>query len=323
MIATRELGSTGHQVTRIGLGMAALGRPGYINLGHDSDLIGRTGVSALEDHAHSVLSAAYALGIRHFDTARSYGDGEGFLGRWLSMERIDESAVTVSSKWGYRYVADWRIDAEVHEVKEHTISNLSAQYKETRSRLGRYVDVYQIHSATLDSGVLDNEEVLDRLAEIRAEGVVVGFSTSGPRQADTIRKAMSIHRDGVPLFGAVQSTWNLLEPSAGTALAEAHDAGMGTIIKESVANGRLTNRDPRSAAPLLETFPDHSPDSIAIAAVLAQPWVDLVLSGASTANQLESNLAALDIDSAALGDTEALAETPADYWATRSSLEWT
>ncbi|MCP3975894.1 MAG: aldo/keto reductase, partial [bacterium] len=124
-------------------------------------------------------------------------------------------------------------------------------------------------SATLDSGVLDNEEVLDRLAEIRAEGVVVGFSTSGPRQADTIRKAMSIHRDGVPLFGTVQSTWNLLEPSAGPALAEAHDAGMGTIIKESVANGRLTNRDPRSAAPLLERFPDDSPDSIAIAAVLA------------------------------------------------------
>jgi aryl-alcohol dehydrogenase-like predicted oxidoreductase len=323
MIATTELGSTGHHVTRIGLGMAALGRPGYINLGHDADLNGRTGVEALENHAHSVLSAAYSLGIRYFDTARSYGDGEGFLGRWLVGERIAESAVTVSSKWGYRYVADWRIDAEVHEVKEHTVSNLSAQYDETRSRLGSYVDVYQIHSATLDSGVLDNEEVLGRLAEIRADGLTIGLSTSGPRQADTVRKAMSVQRDGVPLFGTVQSTWNLLEPSAGPALAEAHEAGLGTIIKESVANGRLTSRDPRSAAPLLEAFPDHSPDSVAIAAVLAQPWVDVVLSGASTADQLESNLEALDIDPAAIGDIETLAETPADYWATRSSLEWT
>ena len=323
MIPTTELGSTGRQVTRIGLGMAAIGRPGYINLGHDSDLSGRTGVTELEDHAHSVLSAAYAMGIRHFDTARSYGDGEGFLGRWLTEERIAEADVTVSSKWGYRYVADWRIDAEVHEIKEHSVTNLSTQYEETRTRLGGYIDVYQIHSATLDSGVLDNEEVLDRLAEIRADGLIIGLSTSGPRQADTIRKAMSVQRDGVPLFGTVQSTWNLLEPSAGPALAEAHEAGVGTIIKESVANGRLTNRDPRSAAPLRDAFPDNNPDSVAIAAVLARPWVDVVLSGASTAAQLKSNLTALHVDPAAVGDLSELAEPPADYWSMRSSLEWT
>ena len=34
----RELGKTGLMVSRIGLGMAALGRPGYINLGHAEDL---------------------------------------------------------------------------------------------------------------------------------------------------------------------------------------------------------------------------------------------------------------------------------------------
>lgn len=323
MIATRELGSTGHRVTRIGLGMAAVGRPGYINLGHDSDLSGRTGVSELEDHAHSVLAAAYTLGIRYFDTARSYGDGEGFLGRWLAQEQIDQSAVAVSSKWGYRYVADWRIDAEVHEVKEHTVSNLSAQYEETRSRLGGYVDVYQIHSATLDSGVLDNGAVLDRLAEIKSDGLTVGLSTSGSDQAGAIRKAMSIRRDGTRLFGTVQSTWNLLEQSAGPALAEAHDAGMGVIIKESVANGRLTHRDPKATAPLRQAFPDRSPDSLAIAAVLAQPWVDTVVSGAATPDQLKSNLAALDVAPEMLGNLPAMAEEPGEYWATRSGLKWT
>jgi aryl-alcohol dehydrogenase-like predicted oxidoreductase len=323
MIESTSLGSTTHKVTRIGLGLAALGRPGYINLGHRADLTGRTEVRALEKHAHTVLTAAYDLGIRYFDTARSYGGGEEFLGRWLLKTRTSDPTLTVSSKWGYRYVADWRVDADVHEVKEHNLECLNAQYEETRSRLGRHVDVYQIHSATLESGVLENPEVLARLAEIRADGMTIGFSTSGPNQAEVIRKAMTITTDGVPLFQTVQSTWNLLEPSAGPALAEAHDAGMGTIIKESVANGRLTDRDRAVTAPLRDAFPNHSPDTIAVAAILAQPWVDAVLSGAATADQLTSNLAALDVPKERLGNLPAMAENPHEYWKTRSGLKWT
>lgn len=323
MIETTTLGSTGYQVTRIGLGLAALGRPGYINLGHKGDLTGRTEVRALEEHAHRVLSAAYDLGIRSFDTARSYGGGEEFLGRWLYKTRTSDPTLTISSKWGYRYVADWRVDAEVHEVKEHNLACLDTQYEETRSRLGRHLDIYQIHSATLESGVLDNKEVLDRLAAIKKDGLAIGLSTTGPNQADTIRKAMKIERDGERLFQTVQSTWNLLETSAGAALAEAHDAGMGTIIKESVANGRLTERDRATTGPIRDAFPDHTPDTIAVAAILAQPWVDMVLSGAATTEQLVSNLAALEIDPGQVGELESLIEDPRDYWQTRSNLKWT
>ena len=322
MLST-QLGNTRHVVTRIGLGLAALGRPGYINLGHESDLSGRTEVKALEGHAHNVLRAAYESGVRYFDAARSYGGGEGFLGRWLYAAKVADSNVTISSKWGYKYVADWRIDADVHEVKDHSLACLDAQYQESRSRLGRHLDIYQIHSATTESGVLENTEVLDRLAEIRNEGMTIGLSTSGPAQADTIRRAMTIERDGVPLFSTVQSTWNLLEQSAGPALAEAHDSGMGTIIKESVANGRLTERDSRTTAPLREALPDINVDTIAIAGILAQPWVDTVVSGAATVEQLESNLAALDLDPDSVRDLPVIAEKPDVYWQKRSELKWT
>jgi aryl-alcohol dehydrogenase-like predicted oxidoreductase len=324
MIETIQLGTTAHQVTRIGLGLAALGRPGYINLGHRSDLTGRTEVRALEEHAHSVLTAAFELGVRYFDAARSYGGGEEFLGRWLFEARIIDPAITISSKWGYKYVADWRVDAPVHEIKDHSIEMLDTQYEETRSRLGRHLDIYQIHSATLDSGVLDDTRVLDRLAALRADGLTIGLSTSGPDQAGAIRKAMTIERDGVPLFATVQTTWNLLEPSAGAALAEAHDEGMGTIVKESVANGRLTERDRQTTAPLRQAFPEDNPDTIAVAAILAQPWVDTVLSGAATIEQLESNLAALEVDPARVHGIETMmAEDPEQYWKTRSGLKWT
>lgn len=320
---TQQLGDTHHVVTRIGLGMAALGRPGYINIGHHSDLTGRTEVRALEQYAHEMLSAAYEAGIRYFDAARSYGGGEEFLGRWLFASRVTDPTVTISSKWGYKYVADWRIDAEVHEVKDHSLECLDIQYEESRSRLGRHVDIYQIHSATLESGVLDDDAVLDRLAEIRSDGVTVGLSTSGPQQAATIRKALTIDRDGLRLFSTVQSTWNLLEQSAGPALAEAHAAGMGVLIKESVANGRLTVRDDEATQPLRSRFPGQSPDTVAIAGSLAQPWVDAVISGAGTVEQLHSNLAALDLAADDLGDLSDLAEDPEDYWHTRSKLKWT
>lgn len=322
MLSTR-LGNTTHHVSRIGLGLAALGRPGYINLGHKSDLTGRTEVKALEQHAHEVLDAAFDAGIRYFDAARSYGGGEEFLGRWFVASKIVDPAVTVSSKWGYKYVADWRVDAEVHEIKDHSLHCLEVQYDESRARLGRHIDIYQIHSATLDTGVLDNDAVLDRLCLIRNEGVTIGLSTSGPDQAATIRKATAIERDGTRLFSTVQTTWNLLEPSAGSALAEAHDAGMGVIIKEAVANGRLTERDRAVTEPIRRHIPGISVDTVAIAAILAQPWVDTVLSGAATDEQLASNLAALDLDPAVVADLPDMAEDPNAYWKTRSGLKWT
>ena len=86
------------QRERIGLGLAALGRPGYLNLGHGADLGEDRSVAALRRRAHAVLDAAYASGIRVFDAARCYGRAEEFLGQWLRSREPED--VTVSSKWG-------------------------------------------------------------------------------------------------------------------------------------------------------------------------------------------------------------------------------
>jgi aryl-alcohol dehydrogenase-like predicted oxidoreductase len=66
------LGATDLHVTRVGLGLAALGRPAYINLGRAADRP-QTAVWTSWSAAHAVLDAAYAAGIRHFDAARSCG----------------------------------------------------------------------------------------------------------------------------------------------------------------------------------------------------------------------------------------------------------
>ena len=104
--------------------------------------------------------------------------------------------MTVGSKWGYTYTADWRVDAEVHEVKEHSLAVLRRQRGESDALLGGQLDLYQIHSATLSSGVLDNAEVLAQLARYQAEGLHIGLSLSGPGQAETLQRAMEVVIDG-------------------------------------------------------------------------------------------------------------------------------
>jgi aryl-alcohol dehydrogenase-like predicted oxidoreductase len=301
-------------MSEIGLGLAALGRPAYINLGHAGDLGDDRTPDALRERTHAVLDHAYERGIRYFDAARSYGLAEEFLGSWLRAR--DPAGVFVASKWGYTYTAGWRIDAEDHEVKELTVDTLRRQLAETREHLGAWLRLYQIHSATTESGVLEDRAVLEELAALRETGVAIGLTATGPRQADTIDAAIA-----TGAFEAVQATWNLYERSAGDALARAHAAGMRVIVKEAVANGRLTGRaaPPPLAAAASER--DVGADAIAIAIALAQPWSDVVLSGASTPPMLDSNLAALGLD-LDQGVLAGLAEPAEEYWATRSELAW-
>ena len=318
----RTLGVSGIRVSAIGLGMAAIGRPGYITLGHGADLDGRTSPAELERHAGTILDAARAAGITYFDAARSYGRAEEFLARWLDTRGVGQPEVVVGSKWGYVYTAGWNVDAEVHEVKIHTRENLDRQYGESRSLLGTHIHLYQIHSATLESGVFERPDVLARLADLRDSGLVIGFTTSGPRQAETIRRAVDIEVGGSPVFGTVQATWNLLEPSAGAALREAADAGLGIIVKEALANGRLTYRSADLAVRINRLVPEWSLDAIAIAACLNQPWASVVLSGAATAEQLASNTIALSVPAGVLDAIPDLSEDSESYWGIRSDLAW-
>ena len=191
---SRPLGATGLFVSRLGLGLAALGRPGYINIGHAVDIGSDRAVATMEARAHAVLDAAWAAGIRYFDAARSYGRAEAFLASWIASRKILPGQVTIGSKWGYTYTANWAVTAEKHEVKDHSLATLRRQVGETKELLGPYLKIYQIHSATLESGVLDNREVLRELAALRASGLKIGLSLSGPNQGEVLRRALSLVR---------------------------------------------------------------------------------------------------------------------------------
>jgi aryl-alcohol dehydrogenase-like predicted oxidoreductase len=307
---------------RLGIGLAALGRPAYINVGRAGELPPERSVDLMREATWNVLDTAYAAGVRWVDTARSYGRAEEFLGGWLSARAPDD--VTVSSKWGYTYVGDWKTDAEVHEVKEHSLDRYRAQYRETRELLDGHLSLYQVHSLTEESPLFQDVRLQEAMAELSAEGIRVGFSTSGPRQAETIRRAMELDVSGQRLFTSVQSTWNVLETSAEDALREAHAEGLHVMLKEVLANGRLAVQPP---AAVLAVASENGvrPDAVALAAALGRPWAGTVLIGAVSPAQLRSNLAAstLSLDEDELAALAELRVSPERYWAERGALPWT
>jgi len=276
-------------MARLGLGLASLGRPGYLNIGHGAELGDDKSVKALRDRTFEVLDFAYEQGIRDFDTARSYGRGEEFLGEWLRTSKPQD--VTISSKWGYVYTADWGVETDPPEVKHHDVETFRRQLFQTQENLGEYLSLYQIHSATPESGVLENEAVLDAMV---ASGLALGVSVSGVSQAQTIDQAAALG-----IFESVQATWNLHERAAGEALAR---WGKKVIVKEAMANGRLADRDAE-----------------ALSAALHQPWATVVLSGAASIEVLRSNLQALET---APEDFPELVEDSSAYWERRANLAW-
>jgi aryl-alcohol dehydrogenase-like predicted oxidoreductase len=169
------------------------------------------------------------------------------------------------------------------------------------------------------------------LARLRREGVRVGLTLSGPRQAEVLWRALEIEVDGESIFDTVQATWNLLERSAEPALRAASERGMGVIVKEALANGRLTARnhdaDFGSKLELLTSIGrpfGAPPDAVAIAAALAHEWADVVLSGAAAVEHLESNLQALDLpwNDEMAAELGSLAEDTEGYWSRRARLPW-
>jgi aryl-alcohol dehydrogenase-like predicted oxidoreductase len=326
-----SFGNTKLLVTPLGLGLAALGRPGYINLGHAQDLNENYDVEAMQSHAHRVLEEAWQQGVRYFDAARSYGRAEQFLGTWLRSKEINPESLAVGSKWGYTYTAGWKVEAEKHEIKEHSLEVLRRQWQETKTNLGNYLGLYQIHSATLESGVLENRDVLEELARMKGDGIAIGLTLSGANQAEVLFKALTIESNGSLLFDGVQATWNLLERSVEPALRAAHAAGLGVIVKEALANGRLTprNQEPDFAnkRKILEDEAHRlrtTIDALALAVVINQGWSDVVLSGAAKVEHMRANARAVDVqvDERAEEHLLALVEPAKKYWSKRNNLAW-
>jgi len=310
---------------KLGLGLAALGRPGYINLGHNQNIGPDKSKQALYLQAEKVLSFAYQSGIQYFDVARVYGASEEFLSTWIRKQ--NQFNGFVGSKWGYEYLADWKIDTDVHERKDHSLSFLKKQWVETRLNLGKNIDLYQIHSVTSESNVLNDRDVLNELHNIKNSGIQIGISTSGPDQEETIKKLLEINRVE-KIFSFIQCTINILEQSCQQTLIKASESGINIIAKEVFANGRLSaankNFHQKEISNLVNIAIDLnlSLEELSLIWAYQQNYIKIVLTGAATVEQIQSNIDAIGKSDLTLPNLSDLSISKENYWQSRKSLKW-
>lgn len=314
--------------TKIGLGLAALGRPDYINIRSEHDV--DKSIEGFKTNALNVLDASYNLGIRDFDVAPSYGFGEQFLLEWHTSRQHKD--VNLSTKFGYTYVANWEVGfSGKHEIKEHSLNKLNEQWEVSKALLPN-LKIYQIHSATLDSGVLQNKEVLSRLHELKKENhLKIGITSSGTAQVKIIEEAQNIVLDDEDLFDSYQVTFNIFEQSCFDISKQLIGKGKTIIIKEALANGRVFRNsnfpEHKSVYDYLEQLSNKYAvgiDAIAIRFIIDVLEPSIVLSGGSNSIQIEQNLKALDfkLDHKDVLKLKSFAVSPNNYWKERSDLKW-
>ena len=312
---------------QLGLGTAALGRPQYINLRQED--ASEFDLESFKQNGVNVLEEAYHMGIRYFDTAPGYGIAEKIVMDWLQTK--NDKTIKIATKWGYTYVANFDAKAKVHELKEHSLSKLNEQWEVSKD-LASHLQLYQIHSATLETKVLGNEAVLERLAFLKNENQLqMGITTTGTDQVEVIQRALDVSIDGNQLFDAFQVTYNILDQSVLSISEELARQNKKLIIKEALANGRLFRNKKfihyRKLFNYLEALAQKyqvGVDAIALNYCGNTLPKSMVLSGASNHMHLEGNIKAKSfaLSQDELQQLHVFRISEAMYWDERKLLAW-
>lgn len=315
---------------RIGLGTAAIGRSQYINIKHEVDEKFKPfSLEQFEEKGMSMLDNAYENGIRHFDTSPGYGIAESILHDWVKAK--NDPSIIISTKWGYTYMANFNPNATLHEIKDHSINKLKEQWFISKGLLP-YLKIYQIHSATFESGVLEDTEVLEYLHAIKKSySLKIGLSTTGDNQIDVLNKAIGVEIQGEKLFESFQCTFNILDQSILDLKGTLIGFGGDLILKEVLANGRLLPNEQYYHYSNLYDFINSLADKYDVGAdaIVLRYAMDcfpnaLVLSGANSSKHLISNLRVnhFRLSSSDIEQLNAFGIGSTDYWNERKKLKW-
>jgi aryl-alcohol dehydrogenase-like predicted oxidoreductase len=280
VVRTHELGSSGLQVSRVGLGCN--------NFGRRLDLEG----------TRAVVETALAEGITFLDTADIYGGGksEQFLGEILEGRR---DQVVLATKFG------------MAEGGRGTRNYLRRALAVSLERLRTdYVDLYYYHRPDGQTPIAETIEAMNELVE---EGAVraIGVSNFSVEQLDEAAQAGPV--------AAVQNRYSLLERGAEQdVLPRCAELGVSFLPYFPLASGLLTGKYRRGeAAPagtrlegsdsltdeafeVVEELDElagergHTLLELAIAGLASQPAVASVIAGATKPEQVRANAAAAE-----------------------------
>ena len=213
----RTLGNTGIEVSLLALGTVKFGRVDGLKY--------PTAFDRPDDAALTILfKRALDLGITVFDTAPAYGDSEERLGRLLA---TTSTPLVVATKVGEEFEGG---------VSRHDFSATHTRMSVERSlrRLRRdQLDLVSIHSDGNDVANLEQQEVLQTLIELKRAGLIRAIGLSG-KTAEGIVAAVRSSVDVV--MATVYPGYDAELP----AIATAHAAGLGVLIKKAMHSGHAS-----------------------------------------------------------------------------------
>ncbi|MFO1186765.1 MAG: aldo/keto reductase [Alphaproteobacteria bacterium] len=323
----RQLGNTGLFVSEICLGTMTFG--------------GGSGIwqqiGALEQKvATDLIARSLEAGVNFIDTADVYSEGksEQIVGQALRDLKIKRSDVVIATK-AYGRVGKGPNDlgasrGHIMDAVERSIERLGTDH----------IDLYQIH---MQDGVTPIEETLRALDDLCRRGVVryVGCSNW---QAWKLMKALGMsEREGYMRFETLQAYYSIAGRDLEREIVPLlQDQKVGMLVWSPLAGGLLSGKfgpgasGPEGARRTTFDFPPvdrerawkcvevmrkvgaahgASVARVALAYVLAKPWVTSIIIGAKTAEQLEDNLAAatLTLTPDELAELDAASALPGEY----------
>lgn len=227
-----NLGKSGLKVSKIILGAMSFGNKNW-----------RDWVMDDEDQIMKLLKHAYDRGIRTWDTADMYSDGdsERWIGKFLEKYNINRSTLTILSKVFMKCADDPNLeDNEMNWINRDGLSrkHIMDGVQASCERLGTYIDVYQIHR--LDKSV-PKEEIMEALHDVVKSGRVRYIGASSMRATEFAQLQFIAEKNNWTKFISMQNFYNLLyREEEREMIPFCQETGVGIIPWSPVGRGVLT-----------------------------------------------------------------------------------
>jgi aryl-alcohol dehydrogenase-like predicted oxidoreductase len=255
----RPLGSTGLEISVLGLGTVKLGR--------DQGVKYPTAFTIPDDRAAAdLLALAAELGVNLIDSAPAYGNSEERLGQLLAGQRDR-----------------WLICTKVGEEFENGVSHFDFSAAHTRASVERslrrlrtdVLDLVLVHSDGNDLDVIDRSGALEALARCKQAGLVRAFGVSTKTVEGGLRAAA--------LTDCVMVTYNLQQRDDAPVLDYCAANGKGALIKKAFGSGHIAAGAGQAPA---------DPVRASLDLVLGHPGTTSAIVGTINPAHLRANVAA-------------------------------
>lgn len=265
-LAQRRLGSTGIDVSCIGLGTVKIGRNEGVKYPAGFELPDDTQV-------RNLLSLSRELGVNLLDTAPAYGTSEERLGQLLS----DRQQWIICSKVGEEFIdGQSSFDfsgAHVRRSIERSLQRLKTDY----------LDIVLVHSDGNDEHIIRRTDCFDALRRCREDGLIRSFGIS--------TKSIAGGLLGVEESDVVMVTYHPGAPEDAVVIDAASAANKGVLIKKAFNSGHSVSAAPGVSADPVQATMDF---------IFAHPGVSSVIIGTINPAHVRQNIACA---AAALGDS--------------------